>query len=206
MQQQQQWKLEGDYFEGCNCKLICPCIFLEDPTDGNCHVTTAWHIQRGNYNNTTNLDGLNVVGVFNTPGNMATGPKWKAALYLDQTATREQSEALTKISSGQAGGFFAVLSNHIGEVLGVKSAPIEFGVDGKRRWIHIKDSLELEIEGVTGMDSSKESRVVNAALSVVPGSDLIVARSTKYSYNDHGMQWDNSGKNGFYCRFSYSPQ
>jgi hypothetical protein len=28
-QQQQQWKLEGDYFEGCNCKLICPCIFME---------------------------------------------------------------------------------------------------------------------------------------------------------------------------------
>jgi hypothetical protein len=27
-------KLEGDYFEGCNCKLICPCIFKEDPDDG----------------------------------------------------------------------------------------------------------------------------------------------------------------------------
>jgi hypothetical protein len=26
------WKLEGDYFEGCNCKLIC--IFKEDPDDG----------------------------------------------------------------------------------------------------------------------------------------------------------------------------
>ena len=54
MQQQQQWKLEGDYFEGCNCKLTCPCIFMEDPTEGNCHVTTAWHIQRGNYNNNNN--------------------------------------------------------------------------------------------------------------------------------------------------------
>jgi hypothetical protein len=28
------WKLEGDYFQGCNCKLICPCIFKEDPDDG----------------------------------------------------------------------------------------------------------------------------------------------------------------------------
>jgi hypothetical protein len=186
-QQQKQWKLEGDYFEGCNCKSICPCIFLGDPTEGNCHLTTAWHIQRGNYND-TNLDGLNVVGVFNTPGNMATGPKWKGALYLDQTATTEQSEALTKIYSGQAGGFFAAFSNFIGEILGVKSVPIEFNVEGKRRWLHIKDSLELEIEGVTGIDPDKESRVVNPAFSAV-----------------HGMQWDNSGKNGFYCRFSYSP-
>ena len=28
------WKPEGDYFEECNCKLICPCIFKEDPDDG----------------------------------------------------------------------------------------------------------------------------------------------------------------------------
>jgi hypothetical protein len=148
-QQQQQWKLEGDYFEGCNCKLICPCIFMGDPTEGSCYGTAAWHIQSGNYNNNAiNLDGLNVVAVFNSPGNMAIGPKWKAALYLDQTATAGQSDALTKIYSGQAGGFFAALSNLIGEILGVKSVPIEFGVDGKRRWIHIKDSLELEIASI----------------------------------------------------------
>jgi hypothetical protein len=53
------------------------------PTEGSCHVITAWHIQRGDYNNTTtNLDRLNVAAVFNTLGNMATGPKWKGVLYL----------------------------------------------------------------------------------------------------------------------------
>jgi len=31
--------------------------------------TTAWHIQKGNYGN-TNLGGLNIVGMFNAPGNM----------------------------------------------------------------------------------------------------------------------------------------
>jgi len=28
------WKIEGDYFEGCNCDSICPCIFLADPDKG----------------------------------------------------------------------------------------------------------------------------------------------------------------------------
>jgi hypothetical protein len=84
-------------------------------------------------------------------------------------------------------------------------ASIEFGIDGKRRWLHIKDSLKLEIEGVTGSDPNQEPCVVNPAFSAVPGSNLVVARSTGYRYNDHGMQWDDSGKNGFYCRFSYSP-
>jgi hypothetical protein len=198
------WKLEGDYFEGCNCKLICPCIFKEDPDEGYCNVTAAWHIQKGNYDK-VDLDGLNVVALFHTPGNMLTGPKWKAAFYIDERASNEQSDLLSKIFSGQAGGFFAAATNLIGEVLGIKSAPIEFGVDGKRRWLRIKDSLELEIEGVTGSDPNQEPCVVNPAFSAVPGSNLVVARSTRYRYNDNGMRWDDSGKNGFYCRFSYSP-
>ena len=198
------WKLEGDYFEGCNCDIVCPCIFLGDPDEGDCHVTCAWHIQEGNYENLT-LDNLNAVAMFNTPGNMVTGPKWKGALYIDDNASSEQADALTKIYSGQAGGFFAAAANFIGEMLGVKSVPIEFGIDGKRRWLNIKNSVELEIEGVKGIDPNKESYIVNPAFSAVPGSDLVVARSSKYNYNDHGLQWNNSGKNGFYCRFSYSP-
>ena len=136
---------------------------------------------------------------------MATGPKWKAALYIDGRATKEQSDSLITIFSGQAGGFFYIFAtNFIGEVLGVKSAPIEFGIDGKRRWLHIKDSMELEIEGVIGGEENQESRIVNQAFSAVPGSDLVVARSTKYRYDDYEMKWNNSGKNGFYCKFRYS--
>lgn len=90
-------------------------------------------------------------------------------------------------------------------MLGVKSVAIEFGIDGKRRWLRIKDLLQLQIEGVEGADSNQESLIVNPPFSAVPGSNLVVARSSKYAYNDHGMQWDNSGKNGFYCKFSYTP-
>ena len=198
------WKLEGDYFEGCNCDVTCPCIFRGDPDEGNCNLTTAWHIQNGSYDN-INVGELNVVGLFHTPGNMLTGPKWKAALYIDERATKEQSDSLTKIFSGQARGFFAIVAtNFIGEMLGVKSVPIEFGIDGKRRWLNIKDSMEPEIEGVIGGDENQESRIVNPAFDAVPGSDLVVARSTKYRYDDHGMKWDNSGKNGFYCKFRYT--
>jgi hypothetical protein len=199
-----KWKLEGDYFEGCNCDIVCPCIFKGDPDEGFCNVTAAWHIQKGSYNDKINFDGLNVVALWHTPGNMLTGPKWDAALYIDERASKEQTDSLTTIYSGQAGGFFAAASNLIGKMLGVKSVPIEFGIDGKRRWLRIKDLLQLQIEGVEGADSNQESLIVNPPFSAVPGSNLVVARSSKYAYNDHGMQWDNSGKNGFYCRFSYS--
>lgn len=69
-----KWKLEGDYFEGCNCDSICPCIFKGDPDEGHCNVTVAWHIQNGIYDDKVSLDGINVVALFHTPGNMITGP------------------------------------------------------------------------------------------------------------------------------------
>ena len=71
---------------------------------------------------------------------MLTGPKWKGAFYIDdERASNEQSDLLAKIFSGQRRFFCWSEVNLIGEVLGIKSAPIEFGIDGKRRWLHIKD-------------------------------------------------------------------
>jgi hypothetical protein len=166
-------------------------------------VTAAWHIQKGVYNDIV-LDGLNIVALFHTPGNMLTGPKWSVALYIDQRANKEQNDSLIAIYSGQAGGFFAVVANLIGKMLGVKAAPIEFGIEGKRRWLHIRDLLELQIEGTAGADPNQEAVIVNPAFSAVPGSNLVIAQSSKYSYNDHGMHWDSSGRNGFYCKFKYT--
>jgi hypothetical protein len=198
------WKLEGDYFEGCNCDSICPCIFLLDPDKGYCNLTLAWHIEKGHYES-IQLDGLNIVAIFVAPGNMFTGPKMKVAFYVDKNANQEQSDALSNIYSGKSGGFFAVAAQFIGEMVGIKSAPITFGMEGKRRWLHIPEYLSLEIEAMKGNDPNKDSLIVNPSFSMVPGFDHVIARSTKYSYNDHGFEWNTSGKNGFYSRFKYEP-
>jgi hypothetical protein len=197
------WKLEGDYFEGCNCDAICPCIFLLDPDKGHCNATVAWHIEKGHYDQ-TQVDDLNAVAVFVAPGNMFTGPKMKAAFYIDKNANQEQKDALSKIFSGQVGGFFAAAASLIGEVVGIKSAPITFGIDGKRRWLNIPEYLSLEIEAIKGGDPIRDSLITNPAFTVAPGYDPVIARSSKHNYKDHGFEWDSSGKNGFYSKFNYS--
>jgi hypothetical protein len=216
------WRLEGDYFDGCNCKSICPCVFALDPTEGDCKGLAAWHIEKGHFttgtNNDTNnnnkddirsinLANLNVIIAVHAPGHMFTGPKWKIALYLDEKANNDQKDALTKIFTGQAGGeFFVEILPRIGEILGIRSVPIEFNIEGKKkRRIKIPSFVEMEIEGLTGRDPNIESKVVNPAFSNTPGIDPIIARSTRHTYNDHGLEWDNSGKNAFYCRFTYVP-
>jgi hypothetical protein len=136
---------------------------------------------------------------------MFTGPKWKAALYLDNAASEEQKVALSKIFSGQSGGFFGAAANFIGEMLGIKSAPISFGMEGKRRWLHISDYLNLEIEAIKGGDQNEDSVVTNPAFTVAPGYDPVISHSTKHTYKDLWLEWDSSGKNGFYSKFNYGP-
>ena len=214
------WRLEGDYFDGCNCKSICPCIFALDPTEGDCKGLAAWHIEKGHFtnwtnsdrnsntsNNSINLASLNVVISVRAPGNMLTGSKWKIALYLDEKANNDQKEALTKIFTGQVGGeFFAEMLSRVGEILGTRSVPIEFNIEGKKkRKIKIPSIAEMEIEGLAGSNPDIEPKVVNPAFSNTPGIDPIIARSTRHTYNDHGLEWDNSGKNAFYSRFAYGP-
>jgi hypothetical protein len=130
----------------------------------------------------------------------------KIALYLDKRASHDQKDALTKIFSGKVGGFFGIAANLIEEVLGVKSIPIEFSMEVKRRRIKTTTTtLELEVEVITGSDANKESVLVNPAFAVAPGYDPVIERSTKYTYNDHGLEWDNTGRNAFYSRFAYTP-
>jgi hypothetical protein len=217
------WRLEGDYFDGCNCKSICPCIFALDPTEGNCKGLAAWHIEKGHFtngttdgrnsnsnnnnkkNNSINLANLNIILAVHAPGHMFTGPKWKIAVYLDERANNDQKDALTKIFTGQAGGeFFAEILPLIGEILGIKSVPIEFSIEGKkRRKIKIPSITEMEIEGLAGSDPDIESKVVNPSFSNTPGYDPVIARSIRHTYKDHGLEWGNSGRNAFYSRFAY---
>ena len=200
----EKWNIEGDYFEGCNCDSMCPCLFLSDPDRGDCQLTTAWHIEKGAYGS-TRLDGLNAAGIFHAPGNMVKGPKWKSALYLDQRATHQQAEALDKIFSGKVGGFPAVLAGFVGSMMGTRRLRIEFSADGKKRRLRIPDILELDVEALSGSDASKTSTITNPPLYASPGFDPIIARSNKYTYHDYGLDWDNSGKNSYYSRFSYAP-
>ena len=68
------WSLRGDYFENCNCEVLCPCIHnpMAEPTEGHCDVALAFHVEEGYFDDTV-LDGLNFVVVLNTPTVMGEG-------------------------------------------------------------------------------------------------------------------------------------
>jgi hypothetical protein len=196
-----EWKVSGDYFEACNCEAACPCVFLSPPTDGDCSVLIAWHIAKGHYAD-VQLDDLSAVLFAHTDGHMARVP-WKVALYLDERAEPQQCDALAKIFSGNAGGHLANLLPHIGEVMGMKNAKIEFERDGRRRRLRIVGVADMAIEALNGQGGA-EVTVRNHPLTPVAGEPAVVARSSRLNFHDHGFDVQLSDRNGFYSPFSYT--
>jgi hypothetical protein len=160
----------------------------------------AWHIDRGQFGEVT-LDGFNAVLAAYSAGHMLQ-TKWRVALYVDERANQIQRDALTQIFSGQAGGHLAGLAQLIGEVMGVKTASIEYRAEGKRRSLRLGDIAEAEIDGLPGPDGN-DVTVSNVPFAAVPGIPLVVAKSKQMRFSDYGLKCEVSNKNGFFSPFAY---
>jgi len=197
----QEWKINGTYFEACNCDAACPCVFLSDPTEDDCTVLVAWHIDDGYFNGVA-LDDLNVALAVLSPGNMVAVP-WQAAVYFDDSATDSQKDALVQIFTGQAGGHPGRLVSHIGEVLGASSLPMTYQANGKQRSLQIAGVAQAEIEAMSQGQGGADITVDNHPLCIAPGYPAVVGKSKSVTYKDHGFDWEFSGKNAFYSPFTY---
>jgi len=194
------WNLSGTYFETCNCETACPCVFLSPPTEGECTVLVAWHIEKGKFGDVA-LDGLNVALAVHAPGNMVE-TKWKAAAYFDDQATDAQNDALHAIFGGKAGGHPATLASFIGEIVGAKNVPMRYQADGKHGSLTIPGLVEAEIEALEGQ-GGQPITIENHPLCIAPGKPATAARSKRFRLNDFGFDWTLSGRNGFLSDFAY---
>ena len=173
---------------------------MSEPSHGDCTVLAAWHIDEGKFNNLS-LGGMNVVGVFHSPGSMFT-TKWRVALYIDDKASNDQKDALTRIFAGQEGGVPGTLASFVGEVAGVKSAKIDYSANGKNRSVRIPRIAEAEIEAIEGQGGS-EVQIQNHPVAVSPGQIAIVAKSKKFTVHDLGFDVELSNRSGLYAPFKY---
>lgn len=197
------WKITGEYFESCNCDLICACLVQAPTPRDRCDAALAFHVNEGLYGSTS-LNGLNAVLVvsFPGPGKMRNG-NWTAAVYVDEKGTKEQQDGLGNIFSGKAGGTpGAIFAGLVSKFLGVKAAPIDFQVKGNERRLIIPNILEVDIAAVTGRDGTEPLWATNAAHPV--SAKLALAASKAYSYSDHNLSWNTSGTNGHFAPFTWA--
>ena len=203
MASEESWSLRGDYFENCNCEILCPCIVRGGPavpTEGHCDVAFAFHIDEGEYQGVA-LDDLNFVVVAYTPGIMGDGD-WTLANYVDERADQFQRAALERILSGDLGGPFERWMGLTANYLGTRFCSITYNSEGHRRSVSIPDIIDFNIEGVVVGRRTEAMRLENTGHPV--SSSLALATGTSSTYSDHGMVWDNTGRNGHYSTFQWT--
>jgi hypothetical protein len=201
-----RWRISGDYFENCNCDVVCPCLFspapplTSQPTQGACEVGFGFHVTHGNFGDVA-LDGFNVAVLARTPGPMAEG-NWTVALYVDESADEAQRAALTAIFSGAAGGTMGNLAPLISTVLGVVPVPIHWTAEAQHRSIEIPGRMAMGVVAAPSMVPGEEIWARNAHPFA---SEIAMAVGTDAStWTDFGMRWDNSGKNGHYAPIEWT--
>jgi len=191
--------VKGDYFEACNCDISCDCIWLGTATQDFCDVFFAWHVAEGQKDG-VDLSGLNAVMAVHTSKRMTDG-NWKVALYLDDRATPEQSEALGAVFSGGAGGHLGAVAPLVGEVVGVSPAPISFDREGGAMKATVGQVFSMEAEAIVGGDGSNPAVISNPSLGAVP-QPLTQAKAGHVRYGDH-WNAEFSGTNSFITEFAY---
>ena len=207
MATQPQWHLSGDYFENCNCNIVCPCFISKAapltsrPSEGVCNVMLIFHIETGSYAGTA-LNGLNVALAVHTPGPMADG-NWSVAAYIDERADARQTEALGAIFTGAAGGPMAQLAPLIGNNLGASKVPITYHIEGKKRFAEIPKILHMTVAPLPTAHPSGEMWA-GTGHPVSPDKLAFAMGEAGNTFSDHDMRWDNSGKNGHYAPIRWS--
>jgi hypothetical protein len=193
------FSVQGDYFEVCSCDVSCNCVWLGPATRDDCDVLLAWHVTSGNKDG-VDLSGLNAVMAVHSPKRMTDGG-WKVALYLDDRASAEQSEALGAVFSGAAGGHLANLGPLIGEVAGVEPATIRFEKSNGSLHAEVTGALSMGSEQVVGMDGQEPAVIANAPFGAVT-QPVRQGTSTDVSYHGH-WNMNFSGTNSFITDFRY---
>jgi hypothetical protein len=196
--------MRGDVMEACSCATTCPCNFGSDPTPLPCEVVIGWRIEDGNYG-TTRLDGLSVVLYGRIPGNVFQG-NWTVGVYLDQRASQPQAQALGDIFAGNAGGWPAMLSSLIGNLLPPKQVAIQFEtVDGEHR-ITVPGLLEVGSERMPNPLPGQpplDPKVSDLAVPFYTGP-VSVRRSRTLTLSDPGMSFQYAGRSSLVGQFDYS--
>jgi hypothetical protein len=189
------YDLQGTLLEACSCGVLCPCWIGEDPDGGSCDAFVAYHFDAGTIRG-VDVGGLSIVNVCLIPGNVLTPGSWKVAMFVSDSATDEQLEALTSAYGGKLGGPLADLAELVGEILDVRRVPIRHEVRDGVGSLAVGDFVSAEMAPFHAADGSTTT-LRDTVFSTVPGSPAYVSRASTHTVNlpQYGMVWSFEGRN-----------
>jgi Protein of unknown function (DUF1326) len=92
----------GDYFENCNCSVVCPCLvskaapLTSRPTEGVCDVAFIIHVETGRHDGVA-LDGLNAGSVCEVLAGLGRGPSFYVVVRSGHRSAPRVVAALARL-------------------------------------------------------------------------------------------------------------
>jgi len=209
MSEVQPWRLTGEWFDVCRCRVPCGCTFAQAPDEGECNGILAWHVTNGNFGD-VRLDGLSVVGIGSFTGNIWAGETKSAmGMIIDERADDRQRDALLTIFGGRAGGWPAGFAELVGDMRGIEFAPItvEIAADLARWRVDVPGMAKGSAEALTGPTSPPGARVQlhNApGAEVGPGQIATWGVAAEDEVEAFGFKWSWPGRSSKHFSFDWS--
>jgi hypothetical protein len=193
------WRIEGDYFESCNCEAICPCRMVGGvaggrSTYGICLGALSWRVETGEKDG-VDLSGLAAALVCRYDDDEPGSP-WRFVLHVDARGDDDQRAALEEILLGRAGGEQVLRLPWVrkpSELLAVRASEIELGGGELRvaEAVRLRATRPVESDetvrcGIPGYDE--------------PGQELY---ADEFTVDDGELRWELAGNCAFRSRFAY---
>lgn len=178
------YKLEGDLLEVCNCNVLCPCWIGEDPDEGYCQSTLAYRITKGE------IDGIDVSGVVaagqvHIPGNVLAG-NWKRQLFISNTATDQQMNAVVAVFTGKKGGPLADLAQLVGEELEPQKAAMTFELHEGKGMLKVGQGMEAVMAPYKG-PTGKVTTLNESIFTTIPGAPAYVSKAEVFRMRNDAL-------------------
>lgn len=198
MERQSAYHIKGSYYEACNCDAICPCRRQGEvpggrSSYGDCDFLLSWQIAKGNMG-AVDLSGLRV-SIAGTYNDDVGDDIWSVFIYIDETATQTQFDALSQIFSGESGGNLSVTA-YFSTILGIKRADIQLDHTAGVETIKVGNSASAQVV----RDFEFDGRVSCG----IPGHDHPGQESvSSLTVKDAPLAFSYSERCGFATDFAY---
>jgi hypothetical protein len=192
-QPMQDFEIEGVGLFQCQCTAYaCPCQHNGAPTHGTCYAADVAHIKNGHYGK-VKLDGLSIAMVGNLVD--AKPDRLFATVYLDEKASPEQREALSKMVQYMNDHYVAVPGEPVVPFRKIRSAPLEFSESTDKTIYGVTIRGILDEKAILKRNS--DGNPMSSITAMDPWSNVVHnAENVAFGYHDQeaGKAWDQSGQ------------
>lgn len=155
------YRVKAESVEACNCQHGCNCQFAGFPNEGKCEFIIGYEVRDGRFGEVP-LTGVRAAIAAKYPKAIHEG-NGHVVLFVDESASNAQTEAIAAILSGRMGGMpWEALAGTITRFEGPVRKPVQIAVDGERSSVRVPGAIELQmtplVDPVTG--APKEVHIV----------------------------------------------